>query len=456
MERFEHIGDWWLPEAPENTVNGKLCFDPATGGTLELYRTFELGLKQIDIIQGETDEGSVTLRGCFFSSFSARGTAMNVQYIYKGHLFDSIDDIKFESISLTYTHLDEWFAHCLFDYQTDGATFKFGDISHFPFEAFDTLLNNNTILHFDFMPIGKLLATEISFQYEARITIEPKEPLLWSNRKNDGYLRLINFHLPNFLILATGYVNYPFNVSGTMADSESPISIHYRTLSHLHNPPTVWGPSMFFTLQDVKDNLSKYLSNWIRKSDKLLLVYDLYFRSYHAKVMIVGSQFLDLAQALEGYHRRLYGGAYLNEAEYAPIYKTLTSAIPQDVGGSHRNKLDGMLKYGNEYSLRKRLKLICNDILKDYKEIVAELVGDVDSFIRTVVDTRNYLTHLPDTSGDYAIRDDDIKKMYEYIKRMRYLLRLCFLVEMGFDPDAIRRLWNRDMGYRVFIDSASE
>lgn len=418
MERFEHIGDWWLPEAPENIVNGKLFFDPATGGTLELYRTFEgiLGPKQIDIIQGETDEGSVTLRGCFFSSFSAQETAMRVQYIYKGYLFESIDDIKFKNISVTYTHLDEWFAHCLFDYPDD-AILRFDNISHSPFEAFDTLLHNSTVLRFDFVPFAELHATRISFQYEARITIEPKEPFSWFNRSNDGYLRLVNFHLPNFLILATGYVNYPFNVSGTVADSESPISIYYRTLSHLHNPPTVWGPSMFFTLQDVKDNLSKYLSNWIRKSDKLLLVYDLYFRSYHAKVMIVGSQFLDLAQALEGYHRRLYDG--------------------------------------NKIPLRSRLNSICNNILREYQDIIAELLGDTDAFISTVVDTRNYLTHVLEEVGKHTIRDD-FETMYRNVRKMQFLMRLCFLVELEFAPDEIHRLWNRDMGYRVFIDSPSE
>lgn len=419
MERFEHIGDWWLPEAPENTVSGRLSFDPATGGTLELYRTLKgmLGTNRIDIIQGEIGEGSVTLQGSFFSSFGVQGTAMSVQYIYKGHLFDSIDDVKFKSISLTYTHLNEWFAHRLFDYQSEGDTFKFDNISYVPFEPFDTPLDDNIVLHFDFIPIGKLLSAEISFQYEARITIKPNEPLLWLNRKDGGYLRLINFHLPNFLILATGYINHPFHVSGTVEGSESPISIYYRTLDHLHNSPTVRSPSMFFTLRDVKDNLSKYLSNWINKSDKLMLVYDLYFRSYHQNVMIVESQFLDLAQALEGYHRRLHDG--------------------------------------NRLSLRKRLKLICNDVLEEHTDIVTKLLGDPDVFISTVVDTRNYLTHVLEEVGKHTIRDD-VEIMYKYVRKMQFLMRLCFLVELEFDPGEIHRLWNKDFEYIRFIDSVSE
>ena len=475
MESFEHMGDWWLPEAPENKISGKLSFDPATGMSLELlghiYQllghlegeelTEYLNRNEIDIIQGVTEKSFVTLQGCNFTGshdnfVGLDKTTIEARYVFRGHLFDSINDIKFENISLSYTHLDQWFAHRFFEHQRDGDyTFKFDNLSCVPFEPVETLLGKNLVLRFDFVPNGELSDIEISLKYGARITIQPKEPSSWFNQSDDGYRRLINFHLPNFLILATGYVNYPFNISGTVADSESPVSIHYPTLAHLHKPPKVGWPSMFFTFSDAKDNLSKYLYNWINKSDKLLVIYDRYFKSYHEAIVDYESQFLDLAQALEGYHRRLCGGTYLSEADYAPTYTTLVNAIPKNVDRPHRDKLVEMLKYGYEYSLRKRLKLICKNILGDYQDIVGELVGDLDTFIGTVVDTRDDLTHILEKPGENAIRDD-FEKMYEYVKKMQFLLRMCFLVELGFSPNEIKQLLNKDLKYRQFIDSVAE
>ena len=84
---------------------------------------------------------------------------------------------------------------------------------------------------------------------------------------------------------------------------------------------------MFFTFDDVKEELPELLKNWVEKSDKLWSVYDLFFKSYYNHRLDLRTYFLFLAQALEAYHRNLYGGVYKSMEEYASNREELNAAI---------------------------------------------------------------------------------------------------------------------------------
>lgn len=66
-------------------------------------------------------------------------------------------------------------------------------------------------------------------------------------------------------------------------------------------------------------------------------------------------QLLSLMQALEGLHRALFPGFYMDPTQYDLIRNELTDAIPKSVSPDHRASLENRLRYGNEISLAKRL-----------------------------------------------------------------------------------------------------
>ncbi|MBC8100918.1 MAG: hypothetical protein H7Y11_15870, partial [Armatimonadetes bacterium] len=94
------------------------------------------------------------------------------------------------------------------------------------------------------------------------------------------------------------------------------------------------------------------------------------------------------------------------------------------------------IKYGNEYSLRKRLKLILRDILGPYKTTVDRLFGNHEVFISKLVDTRNYLTHYTKQPNTVV----DLQKQLNFVQSLKLLMQLCFLAEMGFPQEKVEEL----------------
>ena len=190
---------------------------------------------------------------------------------------------------------------------------------------------------------------------------------------------------------------------------------------------------MFFTLNDVQDNLEMYLEKWFEKKEILKPVYNLYFEGFYNNNLSVEQKFLNLIQALESYHRRIEKGKYLSNEEYNNIYNVLVKAIPEEVDEELKERLKGYLKYGNEYSLRKRLK----QIYKKYKKILDNIVDNKKRFIDKVVKLRNYLTHYDD---DSLKEDINIKEIYDLNQKLEEILRICLLLEIGFENERIKEL----------------
>lgn len=452
MESFEHKGVWWLPEDPEKEYPGTLSFDPVNGGHLELmlYDPHEFFGKnkpsKIDIIHGLVQTSEVTLRGCHFrsGSHSIPGfdeIKISVDYIYMKYHFDRIEDIVFKKMSVSYTHLNSWMYHYSFNIFRMSENIRDFNVFYNPFESLNIPLDDNLNIRFHYDIARNSSITGVSLQNEARITITPQEKLHF-----DKYYSFFDFHLPNFLTLATGQTNYPFGIRGTIPDNPRPVSIYYKILGYVDKPRSISYMEMLFAFKDVENNLSTYLSNWINKSKILWAVYDEYFKFYYQRYIDRKPQFLSFTRALETYHRNLYDGVYLTPEEYEPIKQALIDAIPDDIEESHKGKLKAMMKSGYEFSLRKRLRMICNEILGEYKGIIKELLGDSNDFVGKVTDTRNYLTHNLKERPENVIPDE---KLYYYILKMQFLLRICFLVEMGFPPDEIKRLVNSNGEYEL-------
>ncbi len=108
------------------------------------------------------------------------------------------------------------------------------------------------------------------------------------------------------------------------------------------------------------------------------------------------------------------------------------SAIPRDVNRNLKERLSGYLVFGNEFSLRKRLK-----DLFEQKPILKDLIDDNNYFIQKVVDSRNYYVHY-DKEEEYDVPSG--QDLYELTKRLEICLKVCLLSELGFDQDKIKKM----------------
>ena len=99
------------------------------------------------------------------------------------------------------------------------------------------------------------------------------------------------------------------------------------------------------------------------------------------------------------------------------------------------------IRYGNEFSLRTRLRGIFES--DKYQEIISEFIENKDAFIGAVVDTRNYLTHYE--GEEKAAIGEEIDP---FIQKLKILLEICLLTELGFSSEEIKKLFQRNRKYQ--------
>jgi len=150
---------------------------------------------------------------------------------------------------------------------------------------------------------------------------------------------------------------------------------------------------------------------------------------------------LSLAQAIESYHRRLYGGEYMLCDDYKDVYDTLMDAIPDYVGNDHKQSLRGRIRYGNEFSFRTRLKKIFENLGEN---VTSTLIADKNSFINKVVNMRNYLTHYDKSLEDKVNKDEDLHLL---TIKLKFIMEVCFLLELGIQSNKIEEFISRDRRY---------
>ena len=472
MESFEFPGVWWLPTDPDKTkFYGPLKFDPKNGGKLSL--TFDMDGAEhegfgnhadlcLPIVHGKMDGRKVTLTKCHKryrsgeNSDSARNAytqtvSVWTDTVFLGVHFKSLLDIKFAWMSVSYTHLDNWLGIQRFPFNHDGQRTQGVEA------PVDDVLK---ILFYraTYEEIGEKRPPYPQVLV-AQIAADEKMP--YESQANEEELATRAFHpyidryLRDFLNLVTGEPNYPFNISSVSPyDNKQLVKIFYRIPGYDPEARRRVEVSFTFAYEFIQPRFPFYLKNWVENSSALQLACDLFFKRYYLSNIDVETQFTFLVQAIEAYHRRKYGDTYLDLMDYERLTEMLsaeikkvvkTSTIQSSAQGevdpdnvnSLKQKLLNAVKYGNDYSLRRRLKKIREDVLQDNLELVDDLLENHSVFIHRVTETRNFLAHRLKERDQDVLKDSEYP---DYVRKLRKLLRLCFLVEMGLQPEDIEIL----------------
>lgn len=197
------------------------------------------------------------------------------------------------------------------------------------------------------------------------------------------------------------------------------------------------GRGMLIRFPDIASRFAEVLDIWYANAERLKHVYDLFFAATQHDTIYLEQDFLQLAQAIEVFSRVARGGKYLSETDYKGIADLLLAAIPPTTDGALRQSLNSRIRFGNEYSLRKRI----TTILRDLEPATVQLITDsINDFVGRVVDTRNYLVHLDDTSAGNALSGD---KLYQAMNKLRLLLMVLLMLELQFPEIETRDILRR-------------
>ena len=478
LDDFELRGIWWLPNQPDNYVSGVLLFNNEETMYLELIGSFH-DINPIDTseffrhetILGITSDNKIcTLVDNLqiystIVSFGVPKTIYRSEYLFIGQHFNSQDDIRFSSLRVNFTNLENWMADNPFTLELHGKARSM----HYTFPSeFDSPLEDLGIRiksTYEFMSSSQQFR-RITWDHIAFIEIIPLIMVGWSDDTImeefqdyagpytsdianlpisfehlgfDFYWKVI-LDINNLLTLLIGETVYPRIVKAFGDDIEighgrkhKEIIEIFFTRKKFNLKQDTHFFEMILPFPRIRDKISEVLRLWFLNAERLGSVYDLFFGTFYNPGMYLQFHFLSLMQALESFHRVTKGGKYLQDKEWEPYRNILTASVPKDLHPDFKASLKSRIRYGNEYSLRKRMKELVNTLDKATIDVLAP---SPNYFSGIIVDTRNYFTHYDDELKDMALSGSELVYANQ---RLKVLIILLLLKELHIDESAIMR-----------------
>ncbi|MGB2960184.1 MAG: HEPN domain-containing protein, partial [Bacteroidota bacterium] len=413
MQTFEWNGTWWLPSDTKKKGAGILRLSDSGNIILNLSGDFAMMPGDIPLIHGHILFGAITLCQCSLigavSSLQYCNQTYSVQTALQGYHFDSLSEIMFSEFELKYSHLEDWFARRAFDVKSvldDGNNFLTQVVSYNKPKSLQWDIDGVRItLDFDYTHEADSLS-EVILRHGCHITVTyvKEVDLNAFNLKTD-------FLLKSFFTFALGLPVRTLSIKGSsqsitteelLPNRDYPGGGYFRQAHHpqieifrQRESTAVFGntpspDSMLFSFEDVENTFDTILMNWFEKHALLRPVYELYFAVVSSTEVFEQHHFLNLAQAVESYHRRVFGGSYDNNWKESTQYRSLIESLSLDISNGFRESLKTKLQYLNEYSLKKRLE----EVVRKGGSAAAYFVPNPRTFAADVVHTRNYMTHF--------------------------------------------------------------
>jgi len=423
FDTFEIRGIWWLPKKKKEKLHGTLSYAPESI-YLELDgiwpRQRKVQFIEADIILGQSVKGdAITL----YKTFEKKVTVLTssrfvVNYIFFGAHFSSEPQIQFSSIHINCTYLESWIGKSPFKNIAFNNT-KPPIKMQFKIPALHSSLKLYSRKGWNHLSVFKTLVQE----HTACLEIKPEEKQCFQWWQN------ILFHLRCLLTLFIGAPIYPSRLEGDIGikklfGGKRPLTRDYADIYSrpliAKMPDDIHPLEMLFPLTEISGIKSKIFKKWFQTVPQLDVVLELFMSTISAEHSYHHLHFLSLMQALECFHRQFWTGKYTSDKKYEAIRNALAGAIPLNTGNSHKDSLKSRIKYGNEYSLRKRVMEICKTLSDGTKKTLFEK----PDFVGKLIDTRNYYTHYDEESREEIFAPLELPVVNRRLQTLIFVLLL--------------------------------
>lgn len=402
-------GEFYLPSEPDLKIFGTLSYDRKEGTYLDLFGSFNQEDDEEEIIWGELENGKgVTLFNSFivhkkFTNFEQDKYYSN--FLFVNIHFDSKRDIKFNRLSVRYSHLDEWLnlrKGFDIDYITDknGVKIEYKLPAPISYKVDDLEIKINLTAK---GPSTKLVQKSVSITQKAFISFQTSRKRQFEKISDD-----IN-HFKNLLSLSiqkpidytelTGYLRI-----GSEKKMHECIILTKGNAKSEENE--ILPSHMLMPYQKVAKNFEVILTNWYSKKSKLETTLIPHMSVYRNVQIYESDKFLNLARAMEAFHRDFIKSKATNKQRYQEAIKSLSysynwllkiRSIPKmakmmkdyrnDLTHSNPVQIDLMKKYLKLYHLSENLKII-NTCL------IFNQLGLTKKEIKNLLDSSLLYTHL--------------------------------------------------------------
>lgn len=444
-EEYLKTGYFWLPENPDKKIPGTLAIKDGGDIELEIVGLFDDSIKALNedgdlsrIIGHVEKDGLITLDNCFYKnkniSFGGISKSkVHVHNVLSGVAYDKDEAVTFNTFSFSVDCLDEWvhISGINVDNDYENRTAK---ISYEPPENFNFKLDNKMDLEVCFaytLPgFPNITEAKITQRVYFKLKSEPLRPL--SDFTETAY------KIVNFLCFAIDDTVSIKRVSATsneiLTDGGNgntypvSISVYYASIPFTEKVPKKTWHDMLFTFGVIKENAQDVINNWIKSYVTISPALSLYFSTKVGAQRYLDGKFLALAQGLETYHRRTSTETLMDK----DMFNSLVSEILEHCPEERTDWLQGRLIHGNEINLGKRIK----SIIEPFKEHIGNSKLR-SKLIRSIVGTRNYLTHYDEDLKESAAKGKDL---WVLCLKMEAIFQLHFLKLIGFSDEEISRV----------------
>lgn len=447
---FELRGVWWLPDNPDLKITGILSFESKNKIRLELIGSFKslpdfakTEIEEKEIILGVTNDGRFcTLVTCYEAGTTMNMPGINCQrfeadYLLEGEHWDTKDEIEFEKVSIGFDYLEEWLGHYTIKTSIDqdennknsGFTVKceFPEIEEFHINNLDSKLSTSYAAN------TKDVSTKATtLEYNSYIELHPNE-----TKQLDWYIKKISV-IQQLLTLLIGETVYPNKLVATTSKINKEYVNIFWTIKNRQAKKAIIHQDMIITLPEMKQEFGSVLEKWFSKYEELESTYNLFFGALFNSSLYMEFYFLSLMQAIETYHRQVFGGKYIEQDAYDKESQTIKSNIPKEFPGDLKDALKSRIKYGNEYSLRKRVKGLFESTDEETRLLVTK---DYKHFIGKVVDTRNYFTHYDEELKSAALLGSEL---FYTCQRLKIFIIILLLKNIGLNELITRNVVERN------------
>jgi hypothetical protein len=197
----------------------------------------------------------------------------------------------------------------------------------------------------------------------------------------------------------------------------------------------------FDSVHCTHSQLAHSIATWMSESDAFREIESLLLGVLRKAKLFVETEFLSLAQALEGFHRATGQEIKLNKAAFKLLRKKIEQfLIDQNVDDETAMRINSAVSLANQTSFRSRLRDLCGRISED---TLTKMKITPEQFIDDVVRMRNFFTHA---GSSYEEKQEPIRgrELFRLSQRMRALLRGVFLLHLGFPEDQVTELIIRE------------
>ncbi|XZE55889.1 HEPN domain-containing protein [Planctomycetaceae bacterium SH139] len=446
-DRISKHGIWWNPESPDECIRGDIKYD-GDRLRLKLYGAFA-GTDSIHInrelprILGRCGNEDVTLLNCHLGSrqniqSASITTEWRPRFAIIGLHVTSGGGALFDEAQVRFTGLEDWIGDRPF---TDSTRHEHSD----PLVTFKVEHRHAEPRDFDVQSLDAQIGLtanctqhgsgyEIDLEHRSYVRITPADPksLDWFIGVQHQFQRMLCFFADSSVQTLSVRL---FQQGETEFDRPNGCVL-WSAIQGKNNSDRL-RRGMLISYPDIASRFSEVLDIWFRNGERLRHVYDLFFAATQRETIYLDQDFLQLAQAIEVFSRVARGGKYLPEDEYQQVADQLVDAIPENTESSLRQSLKSRIRFGNEFSLRKRIAELLRGLDEETTRLLTTSPKD---FVARVVDTRNYLVHLDDASRGNPFTEEEL---FQAMQRLRALLMMLLMLELKFTESDVRRIVGR-------------